>query len=111
MVLPSTATPNDFSKCRHIFRVLHAGALAIVSGNVHTLTHNKVNKLNWALASEQVKSHCCFFLPPLKVIMSSHHNTHWNISSGYLTGNIQECGDHSFLKDQYVPSAALIGQH
>lgn len=33
-----------------LFRVLYAGALAIVSGCVYTLTYNKVNTLNWAPA-------------------------------------------------------------
>lgn len=51
MVSHSTATPDDFSKCRHIiYGFIRWGPGYLVG--VHTLTYNKVNTLSWALASE-----------------------------------------------------------
>lgn len=66
-MLPSTATPDDFSKCRRIIYGFICWGPAIVSSlRKHALTQNKVNKLNWDLASAAPS---LFLLPPLITLL------------------------------------------
>lgn len=58
-----------------LFMVLYAGALAIVSSlRKHALTQNKVNKLNWDLASAAPS---LFPLPPLITLLGVRGTEFW----------------------------------